>query len=243
MNEQPKPKPTDLMPTWTLVTLDLERMGEHEVINDCVVRDQQGFDKYKCRLTPFNGRDSLRDAFEESMDLVVYLKNVIMESPPVVPSGQDFREVTRLYHQAIGIMCGLKDRMDRLASAKGKDEFQDARDAFQEVKYRKVELPCGPIYSERYPKPQDAPGRPIASHGVEHQPYIQEATTWHPDAFQGVSVEVANLQPTIFIPPQIQGPVREELERWKEMMDASLEAEREKYRMAQVELSMEGVKK
>ena len=63
--EQPNPTPTTETPTWELVIADMHR------------RNQDGISKYGTPLQPSNGRDSLQDAYEEALDLAVYLKNEI----------------------------------------------------------------------------------------------------------------------------------------------------------------------
>ena len=63
--EQPNPTPTTETPTWELVIADMHR------------RNQEGIRKYGTPLQPSNGRDSLQDAYEEALDLAVYLKNEI----------------------------------------------------------------------------------------------------------------------------------------------------------------------
>lgn len=64
---QPTPKPNERKPTW------------HLVIQDMLERDGVGRRKYNTPLQPYNGRDSLQDAYEEALDLCVYLKNAIEE--------------------------------------------------------------------------------------------------------------------------------------------------------------------
>jgi hypothetical protein len=49
------------------------------VIADMTARDKFGRDKYHCILQPFNGRDALVDAYQEALDLVVYLRQAIYE--------------------------------------------------------------------------------------------------------------------------------------------------------------------
>jgi hypothetical protein len=49
------------------------------VIDDMVARDVFGESKYGTRLQPFNGRDALVDAYQEALDLVVYLRTAIYE--------------------------------------------------------------------------------------------------------------------------------------------------------------------
>ncbi len=71
MNEHSKPEPAPVpnayRATWELVIEDME------------ARDNVGRAKYGTPLQPHNGRDSLVDAYQEALDLVVYLRNLIEE--------------------------------------------------------------------------------------------------------------------------------------------------------------------
>jgi hypothetical protein len=49
------------------------------VIADVVKRRTVGIERYGTPLQPFNGRDALRDAYEEALDLACYLRQVIEE--------------------------------------------------------------------------------------------------------------------------------------------------------------------
>lgn len=49
------------------------------VIKDMVERDNKGQEKYNCPLQPFNGREVLLDAYQEALDLAVYLRQLIYE--------------------------------------------------------------------------------------------------------------------------------------------------------------------
>lgn len=64
---EPPPKPVDGPAVWDLVMADMRE------------RDSIGKEKYGQRLTPGDGRDSLIDAYQESLDLVVYLRKHIEE--------------------------------------------------------------------------------------------------------------------------------------------------------------------
>lgn len=64
---QPKPKPTTGPAIWSLV------------IADMTARDDLGAKRYGTRLQANNGRDALQDAYEEALDLCVYLRQVIEE--------------------------------------------------------------------------------------------------------------------------------------------------------------------
>ena len=48
-------------------------------MTDLEQRRELGVSRYGTALQPFNGRDMLRDAYEEVLDLAVYLRGVIEE--------------------------------------------------------------------------------------------------------------------------------------------------------------------
>lgn len=64
---QPDPVHNELPAAWDLVLADIEK------------RDKFGEAKYGTRLQPHNGRDTLRDVYEEALDMVVYLRTLIYE--------------------------------------------------------------------------------------------------------------------------------------------------------------------
>ena len=66
-NEQPAPVPNGLRPVWGLV------------IDDMLARDRLGRERYGTPLQPMNGRDALVDAYQECLDLCVYLRQAIEE--------------------------------------------------------------------------------------------------------------------------------------------------------------------
>lgn len=65
--EQPGPKRNILPAVWDLVITDMKE------------RDKIGEARYGTRLQPFNGRDALVDAYQESLDQTVYLRQLIYE--------------------------------------------------------------------------------------------------------------------------------------------------------------------
>lgn len=67
-----KPEPLPLAVEGEQATWDL-------VMQDIKERDQIGAKKYGRRLTAGDGRDSLIDAYQEALDLVVYLRKAIRE--------------------------------------------------------------------------------------------------------------------------------------------------------------------
>ena len=50
------------------------------VIADIQVRVQHGLEKYGTLLQTNNGRDPLQDAYEEAIDMAMYLKQAILEA-------------------------------------------------------------------------------------------------------------------------------------------------------------------
>ena len=65
--QEPQPIRNNQPAVWDLVLADIKE------------RDQIGANKYGIRLQPFNGRDVLKDAYQEALDLVVYLRQAIYE--------------------------------------------------------------------------------------------------------------------------------------------------------------------
>lgn len=64
--DQPPPTPNDFPGVWMMVIEDMEH------------RDLVGRERYGTPLQP-NGRDALKDAYAEALDLVVYLRQAIFE--------------------------------------------------------------------------------------------------------------------------------------------------------------------
>jgi hypothetical protein len=67
VEHQPEPQHNDRPAVWDIV------------INDMVERGIMGVKKYGTPLQPFNGRDALIDAYQEALDLCVYLRQAIFE--------------------------------------------------------------------------------------------------------------------------------------------------------------------
>ena len=65
--EQPNPIANDKPAVWPLVVADMQ------------ARDRLGRERYGVPLQPNNGRDALRDAYEEALDLCAYLKQALIE--------------------------------------------------------------------------------------------------------------------------------------------------------------------
>ena len=65
--EQPVPTANDSTPVWQLVIADMRE------------RDYVGRQRYGTPLQVNNGRDALIDAYQEALDLAVYLRQLIEE--------------------------------------------------------------------------------------------------------------------------------------------------------------------
>lgn len=65
--EQPAPAKNDLPAVWGLVMFDMAQ------------RDNLGAKRYGTRLQAHNGRDMLTDAYQEALDMAVYLRGAIYE--------------------------------------------------------------------------------------------------------------------------------------------------------------------
>ena len=64
---EPPPQPNGKPAVWHLVLSDMQE------------RHDWGVKKYGTPLQPFNGRDALTDAYQEALDLCVYLRQAIWE--------------------------------------------------------------------------------------------------------------------------------------------------------------------
>lgn len=72
IQEQQPPKPSE-GDMWLLTIKDMEDRRKH------------GIEKYGTPLQPFNGRDPLIDAYQEALDLCVYLRQAIEERQTIEP--------------------------------------------------------------------------------------------------------------------------------------------------------------
>lgn len=71
--KEPKPIKNNNIPVW------------EQVIHDMQERNQIGIKRYKTPLQTFNGRNALIDAYQEALDLSVYLKQRILEEKQSEP--------------------------------------------------------------------------------------------------------------------------------------------------------------
>ena len=65
--KEPEPIKNNYPAVWDLVLKDIQD------------RDKFGLSKYGTRLQPFNGRNVLNDLYQELLDAVVYIRQLIFE--------------------------------------------------------------------------------------------------------------------------------------------------------------------
>ena len=98
------------------------------LLADIHARNLVGQQVYRQELTTFNGRDALREAYEEAIDMTVYLKQALMEREAMAgiapqPASEDLRvdqiegDIETLSRQFNAIHVGVKG----LAPASAKD--------------------------------------------------------------------------------------------------------------------------
>lgn len=98
---EPAPQASDQPASWDLVIADVDRrmrpLADDPmralVIADMAERDASGLAKYGTRLQPHNGRDQLVDAYQEALDLAVYLRTSLAERYDGT--------IDAVYHQAL----------------------------------------------------------------------------------------------------------------------------------------------
>jgi len=121
VSPQPAPANTGSQPVWPLVIDDMLRMFHaidepippltRLVVADMTARDAYGRDKYKAPLTCDNGRDHLKDAYQEALDLIAYLKTgaSLSNVPLDDESGLAVALASYpLYNTAIGFVFALR---------------------------------------------------------------------------------------------------------------------------------------
>lgn len=90
--------------------LDIQSM----VIEDIAARRKVGVQRYGTALQAHNGRDSLRDLYEELLDGVMYVRQVMEEREHPIPSVELARLREELRHKN-DLIAEMRRHLDRLS--------------------------------------------------------------------------------------------------------------------------------
>jgi len=84
------------------------------VVNDMRARDLEGRRRYGTPLQAGNGRDGLVDAYQEALDLVVYLRQVIAERDlaPAGAASAEWMTRTRQLVMDLADLAGVEPRTE-----------------------------------------------------------------------------------------------------------------------------------
>jgi hypothetical protein len=93
------------------------------LIADIKARYDLGLSRYSRPLTPYNGRDQLRDAVEEGLDLVMYMKAAEIERADLIAAVQGFAQIAwewpLLAEKYPGQVDAAKTLLARLGAGEG----------------------------------------------------------------------------------------------------------------------------
>jgi hypothetical protein len=95
------------------------------VLADLTERQRLGIARYGTTLQPHNGRDALVDAYQEALDLALYLRQAIAEQDEPAPSRESAEYVARHFHEAYERLAPTFDYRTRQASAKPWEQVPD----------------------------------------------------------------------------------------------------------------------
>jgi hypothetical protein len=117
---EPPPVANNNEPVWSMV------------VSDMLARDKMGIEKYGLPLRPFDGRDSLWDAYQEALDLAVYLRKAIYERDNLGPKiSKQIEEIRPIWQNDINTIRGYYDLppfMNQLKNIIKKDPDEPKRE-------------------------------------------------------------------------------------------------------------------
>jgi hypothetical protein len=116
MTEQPMPTRNGHVSIQSLVRSELHGPAFALVRADLEARELVGIERYGTPLQPFNGRDAVRDAYEEALDLACYLKQAIVEGHV---------ELEQLYSDAVIACAALRHALGESRVITENDLWED----------------------------------------------------------------------------------------------------------------------
>jgi hypothetical protein len=123
--EQPNPIPNTSTP---IVDLVMEDMKE---------RKRLGIERYGTPLQANNGRDALRDAYEEALDLAIYLRQAIEERPKPAPQLEPFAKGTIVQIVKSSVYPEYNGRFGRIA-----EYYANSPDKHYMIKFNETYCYC-----------------------------------------------------------------------------------------------------
>lgn len=118
---EPPPTPNAHPPVWDALIAEIECHHETPaaiaMLDDMRARDAVGRERYGTPLQPWNGRDALVDAYQEALDLAVYVKQAQLENGERGPNwGALERALTNAVRAAVTLKGLLMTRPGRAAT-------------------------------------------------------------------------------------------------------------------------------
>lgn len=102
-------------PRWDMSYGKARRIRD-EVCEDLAARKAFGLAKYSTVLQPFNGRDMLRDLYDELMDAVVYARGRMIEVPE---DALEWPVLAEVYEYTVVSLVKVRRLMDATAEPQG----------------------------------------------------------------------------------------------------------------------------
>lgn len=126
ISDQPPPiAQPDRVPVWSLVIADYRELmlsgdgdeTDHRVIADMAERDLIGRERYGTPLTTGNGRNHLVDAYQEALDMSVYLRAWLEEhdAPTTAKGKHTRRKINNLYRDHLAEIWRLRQLISTLS--------------------------------------------------------------------------------------------------------------------------------
>ena len=108
MSEQPAPKPGQKLVLSRLMTR-LDEDAYHLIGDDLIERAEVGLERYGMPLMTFNGRNALRDLYDEVIDAMFYLTQYGMERGEI---GGGIPGYHNHWHRLVDIAVWAKGGLD-----------------------------------------------------------------------------------------------------------------------------------
>lgn len=137
IQDQPAPLASDGPPIVDLVVQDLEE------------RKRVGVERYGMPLRAHNGRDALVDAYQEALDLTVYLRQTLQEQPTSDAITEDtsdgYHTFAELYAHRRALTAALAVAVARRTAWRSKQHHPDDGPIYEGYFIVGIDLPTGTV--------------------------------------------------------------------------------------------------